>query len=78
MDPEYHISGSMTDKLIQVGRITKNYARLLLIELGNLAKNVQFLVLFVCFGIGFGIFTMLSTLVQQILCVKGYSNEGKR
>ena len=78
VDPEYQISGSMTDKLIQVGRITKNYARLLLIELGNLAKNVQFLVLFVCFGIGFGIFTMLSTLVQQILCVKGYSNEGKR
>lgn len=32
------------------------------------------MILLVCFGSGIGIFTCFSTLLEQILCVKGYSN----
>ncbi|XP_051513605.1 solute carrier family 49 member A3-like [Myxocyprinus asiaticus] len=40
-----------------------------------LLRNKAYLILLVCFGSGIGIFTCFSTLLEQILCVKGYSND---
>ncbi|XP_060707556.1 solute carrier family 49 member A3 [Hemiscyllium ocellatum] len=39
-----------------------------------LLKNKAYLILMVCFGGGIGVFTSFSALLQQILCVRGYSN----
>ncbi|XP_062249576.1 solute carrier family 49 member A3 [Platichthys flesus] len=40
-----------------------------------LMKNRPYLVLLVCFGSGIGVFTSFSTLLEQILCVQGYTND---
>ncbi|XP_058852597.1 solute carrier family 49 member A3-like isoform X2 [Acipenser ruthenus] len=40
-----------------------------------LVRNKPYMILLTCFGAGIGIFTSFSTLLQQILCVKGYSND---
>ncbi|XP_066523409.1 solute carrier family 49 member A3 [Hoplias malabaricus] len=40
-----------------------------------LMRNKAYLILLVCFGSGIAIFTCFSTLLEQILCVKGYSND---
>ncbi|XP_019410760.1 PREDICTED: major facilitator superfamily domain-containing protein 7 [Crocodylus porosus] len=39
-----------------------------------LMKNKPYIILAICFGAGIGIFTCFSALLEQILCVKGYSN----
>uniref|UniRef100_UPI00398E74A5 solute carrier family 49 member A3 isoform X1 n=1 Tax=Pristiophorus japonicus TaxID=55135 RepID=UPI00398E74A5 len=39
-----------------------------------LLKNKAYLILMMCFGGGVGIFTSFSALLQQIMCVRGYSN----
>ncbi|KAK3526111.1 hypothetical protein QTP70_015968 [Hemibagrus guttatus] len=39
-----------------------------------LLTNKAYMILLVCFGSGIGIFTCFSTLLEQILCVKGYPN----
>ncbi|TRY91129.1 hypothetical protein DNTS_020419 [Danionella cerebrum] len=41
----------------------------------QLLQNRAYLILLLCFGSGIGIFTCFSTLLQQILCVQGYTNE---
>uniref|UniRef100_A0AAX7VGF2 Major facilitator superfamily (MFS) profile domain-containing protein n=1 Tax=Astatotilapia calliptera TaxID=8154 RepID=A0AAX7VGF2_ASTCA len=40
-----------------------------------LLTNRAYLVLLLCFGSGIAVFTCFSTLLDQILCVKGYSND---
>ncbi|KAI4819739.1 hypothetical protein KUCAC02_004975 [Chaenocephalus aceratus] len=40
-----------------------------------LLENRAYLVLMLCFGSGIAAFTCFSTLLEQILCVQGYSNE---
>ncbi|KAK2890900.1 hypothetical protein QQF64_007019 [Cirrhinus molitorella] len=40
-----------------------------------LLTNKAYVILLVCFGSGIGVFTCFSTLLEQILCVKGYSND---
>lgn len=40
----------------------------------QLLRNRAYWILLLCFGSGIGIFTCFSTLLEQILCVKGYSN----
>ncbi|XP_053778765.1 solute carrier family 49 member A3 isoform X2 [Desmodus rotundus] len=40
-----------------------------------LLRNKAYIILAVCFGGGVGIFSSFSVLLQQVLCVKGYSNE---
>ncbi|XP_073676727.1 solute carrier family 49 member A3 [Garra rufa] len=40
-----------------------------------LLTNKAYIILLVCFGSGIGVFTCFSTLLEQILCVKGYSND---
>ncbi|XP_016051346.1 PREDICTED: major facilitator superfamily domain-containing protein 7 [Miniopterus natalensis] len=40
-----------------------------------LVKNKAYVILAVCFGGGIGIFSSFSALLEQILCVNGYSNE---
>ncbi|XP_045690169.1 solute carrier family 49 member A3 isoform X4 [Phyllostomus hastatus] len=40
-----------------------------------LLRNKAYVVLAVCFGGGVGIFSSFSVLLQQVLCVEGYSNE---
>ncbi|XP_041053621.1 solute carrier family 49 member A3 isoform X2 [Carcharodon carcharias] len=39
-----------------------------------LLKNKAYLILMICFGGGVGVFTSFSALLQQIVCVRGYSN----
>ncbi|XP_034454979.1 solute carrier family 49 member A3 isoform X2 [Hippoglossus hippoglossus] len=39
-----------------------------------LLKNRSYLILLVCFGSGIAVFTCFSTLLEQILCVQGYTN----
>lgn len=39
-----------------------------------LLRNRSYLVLLLCFGCGIAVFTCFSSLLQQILCVRGYSN----
>ncbi|XP_056456727.1 solute carrier family 49 member A3 [Gadus chalcogrammus] len=39
-----------------------------------LLRNRPYLVLLVCFGCGIAVFTCFSSLLEQILCVRGYSN----
>ncbi|XP_028272850.1 solute carrier family 49 member A3 [Parambassis ranga] len=40
-----------------------------------LLRNKAYLILLLSFGSGIGIFTCFSTLLEQILCVKGYTND---
>lgn len=40
-----------------------------------LLRNKAYMILLVCFGSGIGVFTCFATLLEQILCVKGYSND---
>uniref|UniRef100_A0A673UN19 Solute carrier family 49 member 3 n=1 Tax=Suricata suricatta TaxID=37032 RepID=A0A673UN19_SURSU len=41
----------------------------------QLLRNKAYVILAVCFGGGIGIFSSFSVLLEQVLCVKGYSNE---
>ncbi|XP_054438176.1 solute carrier family 49 member A3 [Pteronotus mesoamericanus] len=40
-----------------------------------LLRNKAYVILAVCFGGGVGIFSSFSALLEQVLCVEGYSNE---
>ncbi|XP_076594739.1 solute carrier family 49 member A3 [Chaetodon auriga] len=40
-----------------------------------LLKNKAYLVLLLCFGSGMAVFTCFSALLEQILCVQGYTND---
>ncbi|XP_036407290.1 solute carrier family 49 member A3-like [Megalops cyprinoides] len=40
-----------------------------------LLKNKAYLILLLCFGSGIAVFTCFTTLLEQILCVKGYAND---
>lgn len=40
-----------------------------------LVRNKAYVILAVCFGGGIGIFSSFSALLEQVLCVNGYSNE---
>lgn len=40
-----------------------------------LLKNKPYLILLLCFGAGIAFFTCFSTLLEQILCVQGYTND---
>ncbi|CAK6965362.1 solute carrier family 49 member A3 [Scomber scombrus] len=40
-----------------------------------LLMNKAYLVLLLCFGSGIAVFTCFSTLLEQILCVQGYTND---
>uniref|UniRef100_A0A8C8RI95 Solute carrier family 49 member 3 n=1 Tax=Pelusios castaneus TaxID=367368 RepID=A0A8C8RI95_9SAUR len=39
-----------------------------------LLRNKPYVILMICFGAGIGLFTCFSALLEQILCVMGYSN----
>uniref|UniRef100_A0A8C4A730 Major facilitator superfamily (MFS) profile domain-containing protein n=1 Tax=Denticeps clupeoides TaxID=299321 RepID=A0A8C4A730_9TELE len=39
-----------------------------------LLKNRSYLILLLCFGLGVAVFTCFTSLLEQILCVKGYNN----
>ncbi|XP_023651571.1 solute carrier family 49 member A3 isoform X1 [Paramormyrops kingsleyae] len=40
-----------------------------------LLRNKQYMVLLLFFGTGIGVFTCFSSLLEQILCVRGYTND---
>jgi len=44
-------------------------------QTGKLFKSVQFWILFFTFSIFFGLFNTLAILLQQVLCVRGYTDE---
>lgn len=39
-----------------------------------LMKNKAYLILLICFGAGMAVFSCFSTLLEQIMCVQGYTN----
>ncbi len=43
-------------------------------ECAKLLKSKDFIILFICFGFSLGLFNALSTLIQQILCIRGYTD----
>ncbi|XP_074641190.1 solute carrier family 49 member A3-like isoform X2 [Tubulanus polymorphus] len=45
--------------------------------LKKIVKNRPYWIIFVCFGIGMGLFTTISTYIEQILCPRGYSDISK-
>lgn len=44
-------------------------------QIGKLFKSKDFLLLFFSFGVSLGLFNALTTLIEQILCTRGYSDE---
>jgi len=44
-------------------------------QVAKLFKSKDFLILFFCFGLALGLFNSLTTLIEQILCTKGYSDQ---
>uniref|UniRef100_UPI00358E5933 solute carrier family 49 member A3 isoform X1 n=1 Tax=Myxine glutinosa TaxID=7769 RepID=UPI00358E5933 len=46
-----------------------------LINIKQLFTNGPFLILLVCFGTGIGVITCFTTLLAQILCARGYTDE---
>ncbi|XP_074529382.1 solute carrier family 49 member A3 [Halichoeres trimaculatus] len=40
-----------------------------------LMKNKSYLILLLCFGAGMAVFSSFSTLLEQIMCVQGYTND---
>ncbi|XP_060904530.1 solute carrier family 49 member A3 [Labrus mixtus] len=40
-----------------------------------LMKNKAYLILLLCFGAGMAVFSCFSTLLEQIMCVQGYTND---
>ncbi|XP_038555888.1 solute carrier family 49 member A3 [Micropterus salmoides] len=40
-----------------------------------LLRNKAYLILLLCFGSGIAVFTCFSTLLEQIMCVQGYTND---
>ena len=53
------------------GQKFKNY----LSEVGKLLKSKDFIILFTCFGFSLGLFNALTTLIQQMLCIRGYTDQ---
>jgi FLVCR family MFS transporter 7 len=43
-------------------------------QLTRLMKSCSFVILCVCFGLGLGSFSAITTLIQQITCVRGYTD----
>ncbi|XP_029805754.1 solute carrier family 49 member A3 isoform X4 [Suricata suricatta] len=56
-------------------RATRTTSEKFLDGLKLLLRNKAYVILAVCFGGGIGIFSSFSVLLEQVLCVKGYSNE---
>ena len=54
---------------------TKTSFRVYLGQVGKLLRSKDFLVLFVSFGLALGLFNTLSTLIEQIVCTRGYTDE---
>jgi FLVCR family MFS transporter 7 len=48
--------------------------KLYLHNVNKLFKSNDFMILFVCFGFGLGLFNALSTLIQQVTCIRGYTD----
>jgi FLVCR family MFS transporter 7 len=48
--------------------------RIYLDQVGNLLKSKDFLILMFSFGTSLGLFNALTTLIEQILCVRGYTD----
>lgn len=43
-------------------------------QISKLVNSFHYILLFLSFGIGLGIFNALTTLIEQILCVRGYND----
>jgi FLVCR family MFS transporter 7 len=44
-------------------------------QIGQLMRSLSFVILCVCFGLGLGSFSAITTLIQQIVCVRGYTDD---
>jgi FLVCR family MFS transporter 7 len=49
--------------------------RIYLQEIKKIFKSKQFVFLLIAFSVGLGIFNAVLTLIQQMFCVRGYSND---
>lgn len=62
--------GITIQKTIGIKENLKNY----FINFKNVFKSKQFLLLSISFGLGTGLLSALLTLIEQVLCVRGYSD----
>ena len=63
------------DENSQEPRTFKENMHLYVNQMGKLMKSFYFILLLVSFGLGLGLFNALTTLLQQVLCVHGYSDD---
>lgn len=61
-----------TDTLDDVN--SKTSFKVYLKQVGKLLKSKDFLILLLSFGLALGLFSTLTTLIEQILCTRGYSD----
>lgn len=69
LSSQYLINSS--DNLVE----TKTSFKVYLGQVGKLLKSKDFLILFFSFGLALGLFSTLTTLIEQIFCTRGYSDE---
>lgn len=63
-----------TDQLLGETKSFSNDFKIYLGQVKNLLKSRDFLILFFCFGLALGVFNCFTTLVEQIICTLGYSD----
>ena len=69
-DSNKNINNTDSQKRLTFGENFRIYFQ----QVGKLLKSLQFLFLLVSFSLGYGLFNTLATLLQQILCVRGYTD----
>jgi FLVCR family MFS transporter 7 len=69
---QYIIDGQLQQQ--NQGSFMQNF-KIYLSECGKLLRSKDFIILCLCFGFSLGLFNALSTLIQQIMCVRGYTDE---
>ena len=71
---EYLLNEDATERLIQAPTFKENF-RIYLSHIAKLLKSKDFLILLFSFGLSLGLFNALTTLIEQIICVRGYSDD---
>ena len=73
--PPHHFSNQeIVESNIKQTLNLKEKVRAYFHQVNQLLRSLPFLLLMISFSIGFGLFNTVSILLQQILCVRGYTN----
>jgi FLVCR family MFS transporter 7 len=71
---EYLLNEDASERLIQTPTFKENF-KIYLSHIAKLLKSKDFLILLFSFGLSLGLFNALTTLIEQIICVRGYSDD---